>query len=86
MSRGSAPRKARIADALCRCGGPIESACCEVTIPGTKCPLGVCRSCGRTWRRVPQLPLVAQGAGTRDGWFPPSLIPLREVPTTWSAS
>ena len=69
-----------IPDAACSCGrAVVESCCCLVVTPGVKCPVGVCRACGRTWRRVSQLPLVAQSAGTRDGWFPPSLIPLREL-------
>lgn len=73
--------KALVPDAVCSCGGPVESECCERVLAGTRCPLGVCRACGRTWRRVAQLPLVAMGAGTRDLERQPSVQPLRDRAT-----
>lgn len=74
-------QRALIPDAVCSCGGTVESDCCERILPGTKCPRGVCRACGRTWRRVAQLPLVAMGAGTRDLERQPSVQPLRDRAT-----
>lgn len=71
-----------IPDAACSCGrAVVESSCCLVVTPGVKCPVGVCRACGRTWRRVQALPLVADGAGTRDRERTPDLTPLRERAT-----
>lgn len=73
--------KALIPDAVCSCGGTVESDCCERILPGTKCPRGVCRGCGRTWRRVPHLPLMAMGAGSRDLEPRPDLTSLRDRAT-----
>lgn len=71
-----------IPDAACSCGvARVESSCCGAVTPGTQCPVGTCRACGRTWRRVAALPLVAMGAGTRDREKAPDLTPLRERAT-----
>jgi hypothetical protein len=71
-------RNALIRDAHCpRDGAPVESSSCR-TVPGVcLCPVGVCRHCGATWRRVDHLPLCAAGAGSRDFAEAPDLTPLR---------
>lgn len=75
------PRVVRypIPDAVCSCGAPVESSCRALMAPGHRCPMGVCRMCGRTWRRIPTLPLVHENAGSRDSGTYPSTIPLRAL-------
>lgn len=70
-----------IGDAVCSCGGPIGAECCEYCLPGTRCPVGVCMSCGRTWRRSAQPPLVSASAGSRDFEAHPDLTSLRDRAT-----
>lgn len=84
MPQGPPPRRpnAAIPDAICpRDRAPIESACCQRVNTGARCPVGTCRHCGATWRRVDQLPLMAAGAGTRDLEAAPSMTTLRDRST-----
>ena len=83
MTPGRPALGAVIPDAVCSCGAvqSVRAVCCVSATPGQKCPRGVCKDCGRTWRRVPKLLLAAMGAGTRDLERYPSTQPLRDRAT-----